>query len=66
MKGQTLKSFFRWKWAVAVFDENGELVDWDATKFEDQADRIVKMWGERFRGKGYTIHKIGTVEIIKT
>ena len=66
MRGQTLKSFFRWKWAVAVFDENGELVDWDATKFEDQTDRIVEMWRERFRGKGYAIHKIGTAEIIKT
>ena len=66
MRGQSLKSFFRWKWAVAVFDENGELVDWDATKFEDSADKIVEVMSQKHRGKNYTIHKVGVVEVIKT
>ncbi|RLJ03507.1 MAG: hypothetical protein DRP11_00505 [Candidatus Aenigmatarchaeota archaeon] len=65
MRGQTLSSFYRWRWAVAVFDKEGRLIKWDAVRYEEEADRIVEWWSTVFRGTGCTIHKIGTVEVIK-
>ena len=47
-RGQTLKSFLEWPFAVMAV-KNGKIVDWDSTRHELQLVDLVRRFTEKYK-----------------
>lgn len=64
LRGAQLISFRYYHWAVAVF-QDGKLIEWDMTHYEDQIDVVIKEMEKKYKGKNVEIYKIGVVSVTK-